>query len=57
MQIEQNRFEKYCSKNDAVDSTASFLRMELLAEMRKDHGDTQATLATQLGVSLPTARA
>ncbi len=30
---------------------------ERLAEMRKDHGDTQATLADRLGVSLPTVRA
>lgn len=30
---------------------------ERLAEMRKDHGDTQATLARRLGVSLPTVRA
>lgn len=30
---------------------------ERLAEMRKDHGDTQAVLAERLGVSLPTVRA
>lgn len=30
---------------------------ERLAEMRKDHGDTQAALAERLGVSLPTVRA
>ncbi len=30
---------------------------ERLAEMRKDHGDTQAALAGRLGVSLPTVRA
>ncbi len=30
---------------------------ERLAEMRKDHGDTQATLAARLEVSLPTVRA
>lgn len=30
---------------------------ERLAEMRKDHGDTQAALAKRLGVSLPTVRA
>ncbi len=30
---------------------------ERLAEMRKDHGDTQAALAARLGVSLPTVRA
>jgi len=30
---------------------------ERLAEIRKDHGDTQAALATRLGVSLPTVRA
>jgi len=30
---------------------------ERLAEMRKDHGDTQAGLAARLGVSLPTVRA
>lgn len=30
---------------------------ERLAEMRKDHGDTQAGLAERLGVSLPTVRA
>ena len=30
---------------------------ERLAEMRKDHGDTQAALAERLGVSLPTIRA
>jgi len=30
---------------------------ERLAEIRKDHGDTQAVLATRLGVSLPTVRA
>lgn len=30
---------------------------ERLSEIRKDHGDTQATLAEQLGVSLPTIRA
>lgn len=30
---------------------------ERLSEIRKDHGDTQAALAKQLGVSLPTVRA
>ncbi len=30
---------------------------ERLSEVRKDHGDTQASLATRLGVSLPTVRA
>ncbi len=30
---------------------------ERLSEIRKDHGDTQAMLAEQLGVSLPTVRA
>lgn len=30
---------------------------ERLSDIRKDHGDTQATLAVQLGVSLPTVRA
>ena len=30
---------------------------ERLSEIRKDHGDTQATLAEQLRVSLPTVRA
>lgn len=30
---------------------------ERLAEIRKDHGDTQAALAERLGVSLPTVRA
>lgn len=30
---------------------------ERLAEIRKDHGDTQANLAEQCGVSLPTVRA
>ena len=30
---------------------------ERLSEIRKDHGDTQATLAEQLGVSPPTIRA
>lgn len=30
---------------------------ERLAEIRKDHGETQAILAEQLGVSLPTVRA
>lgn len=30
---------------------------ERLSEIRKDHGDTQAALAEQLGVSLPTVRA
>ena len=29
---------------------------ERLSEIRKDHGDTQAALAKQLGVSLPTVR-
>ena len=30
---------------------------ERLAEIRKDHGDTQARLAAKIGVSLPTVRA
>lgn len=30
---------------------------ERLAEIRKDHGDTQAALAKRIGVSLPTVRA
>ena len=30
---------------------------ERLSEIRKDHGDTQASLAARLGVSLPTIRA
>ncbi len=30
---------------------------ERLSEIRKDHGDTQASLAARLGVSLPTVRA
>lgn len=30
---------------------------ERLSEVRKDHGDTQATLAAKLGVSLPAVRA
>lgn len=30
---------------------------ERLSEIRKDHGDTQASLAMRLGVSLPTVRA
>ncbi len=30
---------------------------ERLSEVRKDHGDTQASLAARLGVSLPTVRA
>lgn len=30
---------------------------ERLSEIRKDHGDTQASLAKQLGVSLATVRA
>lgn len=30
---------------------------ERLADIRKDHGDTQAALAQYLGVSLPTVRA
>ena len=30
---------------------------ERLSEVRKDHGDTQANLAEQFGVSLPTVRA
>ncbi len=30
---------------------------ERLSEIRKDYGDTQAVLATRLGVSLPTVRA
>jgi transcriptional regulator with XRE-family HTH domain len=30
---------------------------ERLSEIRKDHGDTQTTLAKKLGVSLPTVRA
>ncbi len=30
---------------------------ERLSEIRKDHGNTQAALADQLGVSLPTVRA
>lgn len=29
---------------------------ERLAEIRKDHGDTQASLAKKLGVALPTVR-